>query len=70
MGLRDSIGRRGVWPMRGAGALRKGHCEVVKRGMRDPGLCQKPGNTARSSGRVTFSARSSPEATADSSTRP
>jgi len=31
---------------------------------------QKPGNTARSSGRVTFSARSSPEAKADSSTRP
>jgi len=31
---------------------------------------QKPGNTACSCGRVTFSARSSPEATVDSSTRP
>ena len=141
-----AIGRWGVWPARGAGALREWHCEVavggallVRRlagevgdpnaeilrrqrqllivdalrvspapeglngelklrradlpagpevdvrlavggldaqGERSSAACgapacrQKPGNTARSSGRVTFSARSSPEATADSSTRP
>ena len=56
-------------PMRSptcAGSPPKGK---VKRGMRAQAF-QKPGNTARSSGRVTFSARSSPEATADSSTRP
>ena len=45
-------------------------CGLPKGKVKPAGLCQKPGNTARSSGKVTFSARSSPEATADSSTRP